>query len=152
MNLNQTHFQFWIFIPLLFVITLIIPSPLELYVYIDYYSIDMITIATGLSVFLFLSGIGYYLNRKKEMLPSFTRLHKMFSIVGSLICLVSFVIVFIKNKDVTAVPDIKDLPTFTLDQGLGLLFTVGAFVIFLGFVLYIVNTAITTFYTSTKEE
>ncbi|MFT4662232.1 MAG: hypothetical protein ACI8XB_002520 [Patiriisocius sp.] len=152
MKLNQTHVQFWIFIPLLFVIALIFPSPVELYVYIDHYTINMLPMAIGLSVFLLLSGIGYYINREKEMLPNFTRLHKRFSIVGSLMCLLTFVIVLIKNKDVTTVPDIKDLPTFTLDQGLGLVFTLGVFILFLGFVLYIVNTAITTFYTKTKQE
>ena len=147
MNLKSTHAQFWIGIPILILVSLILPKTIDLYVYIDHYVIEPMKIAIYLSVFLLLSGFGYYVNRKKEMNDNWTLIHKKYTLRGVGLSFLVFIILLIKNWGLTEPPFGPDFKGFSLDQFLALLFIVGSFIVFLGFLVYFLNTAITTFFT-----
>jgi len=146
MNLKKSHIQFWIGIPILLIITLFFDNSFDLYVYVDHYNISPFKLAIGISVFLLLSGFGYYVNRNKEMNAKLTRSHKKMTLIGLGLCLLVFFTLFIKNYGLTEPPGDMEQSGMSLDQVLALTFVLGILITFLGFLVYFVNTAITTFY------
>jgi len=94
--------------------------------------------------------IQFWINRKKEMNPKWTAVHKRYSLIGIGLCLLTFFILLIKNGSLTEPPIGPDFEGFSFDQILALIFILGTFIMFLGFLVYFLNTAITTFFTEEK--
>jgi len=118
MNLKKSHIQFWIGIPILLIITLFFDNSFDLYVYVDHYNISPFKLAIGISVFLLLSGFGYYVNRNKEMNAKLTRSHKKMTLIGLGLCLLVFFTLFIKNYGLTEPPGDMEQSGMSLDQSL----------------------------------
>ncbi len=146
MDFSKQYVRFWIVIPILLVIGFLFRSTIDVYAYTSLFKVYPPTISYILTVFLFLSGAGYFLNRKKVMLENMTRFHIKTTLIGAIICLFAVIILYFKNKDQSRIKEMSDFPSFSLDQFLALSFTAGIFILFLGFIIYVVNTAITAFF------
>jgi len=152
MNLKAHYVRFWILIPILLLIPLLHPVDIKLIAYVDQYNIAVWPLVIVTSLFLFMSGGGYYLLRNWNMNERMTKLHEKYVLFGGVLCLVVFMILLIKNGNLSAPPDISELDTFTLDQFLGLSFILGLFIVFMGSMYYVINVVVTAFFTEKDEE
>lgn len=146
MKNRPAYFKLWIWIPIVMILGFLLKNPTDIFVYTDHYQFNPQVWAIGISIFLFVSGLGYYMYRKSGMNEMMAQNHLKFTAIGCLMCAFTAAVVLVKNRNVTEVMDASQFTGFSIDQAMAILFMIGVFIIFLGLLLYFINFIMKTFF------
>lgn len=149
MNLNKSHIKFWGGIPILILIGLFYNNTFDLNVHDTYIVINTMVIAIYCSIFLFISGLGYFFFKKNELNRILEKAHIRMTVIGLLSALCLFIIN--SNLDFRYTGDYESMQ---MTNNISFLLVIGQIVglatVILGFVLYLINIFITLIKTANK--
>jgi len=151
MNLNKNYRVYWIFAPIVMLFGLTFNSSVDFIVHDAHFVLDRIQISILISIFLLLSGLGYFIFRKNGINKKLAKTHNWLTIIGIIGILTLTGIRYLMevnevNQEFVEFRNIESSIKIAMAQ----LFGIGFIIV--GFLVYLLNISLTIVNLNNKKD